>query len=314
MSEAPRGILVAAPVRWDEAAFAVPAIRAMANSGLLSTIICREEQKTFWETVTPVQKILYSGRDSVRTITAKLTTPWQAALIWEPGTVAKAITRANIPKRLGPNEPALAKILTHPLPLSESPTEHRVRRYLKTCEQMGLSAQKPEYFAPASLGIQARPNSILLCPGSDFGQSHEWPLDRWQELAEHLLAQGKQLSIAGLISERAPGKTLHQRLGPEVEFLHAAPLSAALPLLAKFQIVIAADGSLPHLAAHVGATCLTLFGPNDTTWKRPLGTRHNIVKRHVECAPCLSPKCLMDFRCQNELETQRVIQAIPKSF
>jgi ADP-heptose:LPS heptosyltransferase len=71
-------------------------------------------------------------------------------------------------------------------------------------------------------------------------------------------------------------------------------------------LVVAADGSLPHLAAHVGSTCVTLFGPNDPAWKRPLGKRHAVVRRHVECAPCLLAKCPMDLRCQKELEAERV--------
>jgi ADP-heptose:LPS heptosyltransferase len=74
--------------------------------------------------------------------------------------------------------------------------------------------------------------------------------------------------------------------------------------------VIAADGSLPHLAAHAGATCVTLFGPNDPVWKRPLGKRHAVVRRHVECAPCLLGKCPLDGRCQRELEADRVWAAI----
>jgi hypothetical protein len=35
-----------------------------------------------------------------------------------------------------------------------------------------------------------------------------------------------------------------------------------------------------------------------------------VVRRHVECAPCLLAKCPLDMRCQNELETDRVWQAV----
>jgi heptosyltransferase-2 len=83
-------------------------------------------------------------------------------------------------------------------------------------------------------------------------------------------------------------------------------------LLAAYGFVIAADGSLPHLAAHVGATCVVLFGPNDPAWKRPLGRRHAIVRRDVECAPCLLAKCPLDLRCQIELESERVWQAVAR--
>jgi ADP-heptose:LPS heptosyltransferase len=109
---------------------------------------------------------------------------------------------------------------------------------------------------------------------------------------------------------RGLGKRLAAELGEGVEFFHASPLAGALPLLAVHGLVIAADSSLPHLAAHVGATCVTLFGPNDPVWKRPLGRRHGVVRRHVECAPCLMAKCPLDMRCQNELETGRVWAAV----
>lgn len=101
-----------------------------------------------------------------------------------------------------------------------------------------------------------------------------------------------------------------ERLGGETGFFHAEPLAGALPQLAVQELTVAADGSLPHLAAHAGSTCVTLFGPNDAAWKRPLGKRHKVVKRHVECAPCLSAKCLLDGRCQAELEVARVLAAI----
>jgi ADP-heptose:LPS heptosyltransferase len=83
-------------------------------------------------------------------------------------------------------------------------------------------------------------------------------------------------------------------------------------MLAGYRLVIAADGSLPHLAAHAGATCVTLFGPNDPVWKRPLGRRHTVVCRHVECTPCLLGKCPLDMRCQRELATDRVWAAVRK--
>lgn len=116
--------------------------------------------------------------------------------------------------------------------------------------------------------------------------------------------------VASMDGGRGRGEGIAQNLGKHVEFFHASPLAGALPLLAAHGLVIAADGSLPHLAAHAGATCVTLFGPNDPAWRRPLGRRHSVVQRHVECAPCLLAKCPLDRRCQNELETNRVWQAV----
>ncbi|MGJ8633282.1 MAG: glycosyltransferase family 9 protein [Luteolibacter sp.] len=309
-----KGLLIAAPERWDEACFAVPAIRALLRSGLPGGIVCREEQSDFWKTVSDLPQIHFSRKTTPAALASEIGGSWEASLTWEPGIPAKAFAKAGITRRLGPGSPAFKKLLTHPMEVAERAFEHRVRLYINTAVQMGISVDKPEYFVSAPIGIPAEPNTVLLSPDSDFGTSHEWPLGCWQELAEALMEQGKRITVAGVVGGRGLGKVLASRLGNDSAFFHASPLAASLPLLAVHQLVIAADGSLPHLAAHAGSTCVTLFGPNDANWKRPLGKRHAIVKRHVECAPCLSPKCLLDSRCQNELEVSRVLAAIPKSF
>lgn len=309
-----KGMLVAMPERWDEACFAVPAVRAMVRSGLMGALVCHEDQESFWKTVCPLPSYTFSQKTSAGRLSKNLGNDWDASLVWEAGIAAKAFLKAKVRRRLGPPDIRLKKFLTHPLNAKEAPTEHRVRLYLNTVEEMGVSVNLPEFFVPASIGVPAIPKTLLLCPESDFGNSHEWPLDRWQMLAEDLLEKGWHLTIAGWVGRRDLGKILASRLGNEVDFFHASPLGAALPTLATFQLIIAADGSLPHLAAYTGGTCITLFGPNDPNWKRPLGRQNIVVKRHVECSPCLSSKCQLDQRCQNELQVADILAAIPGNF
>jgi ADP-heptose:LPS heptosyltransferase len=305
-----KGMLLGLPARWDEACFAVPAVRALENSGLVGGLVLREEQAEFWKTVSGLPQVLFSEKTGARKLAGELHGAWEASLVWEDGLAATAFAKAKIQKRLGPERSVPGKLLTHPLDVAEGATEHRVRLYLKTCGLLGVEVDRPEFFAPADLGIPPEPGTVLLCPGSDFGASHEWPLERWQELGETLRTMGRRITVAGVVGGRGLGKMLAERLGGGTGFFHAEPLAGALPLLAVHGLTVAADGSLPHLAAHAGSTCVTLFGPNDVAWKRPLGKRHKVVKRHVECAPCLSAKCLLDGRCQTELEVARVLAAI----
>jgi ADP-heptose:LPS heptosyltransferase len=189
--------------------------------------------------------------------------------------------------------------------------DHRVRFYLSALEEMGIATTQPEFFAPADTGIAPVAGTVLLSPESDFGASHVWLLEGWREIGTRLLDAGRRVTVAGVDQKRGGiAETLARELAAGVEFFHAAPLAGTLPLLAVHALVVAADGSLPHLAAHAGATCVTLFGPNDPQWKRPLGKRHAVVKRHVECAPCLLEKCTLDMRCQRELEVDRVWAAV----
>ena len=303
-------MLVAAPERWDEACFAVPAVRALMASGLGVGIFCPAEQREFWETLDGLAVIDFSPTEKPKAVAAEIAGNWQASLAWSPGTAAEVFKIAGIPRRLGHGDKKLAKWLTHPMSFSSGTLEHRVRHYLAAVEELGIPTARPEFFAPAALGIEPVAGTVLCCPGSDFGPSHEWPVDRWEQLVNALVRSDRHVTLASVNGGSDIVKNLTERLGDSIATFHASPFGGVLPLLAVHGLVITADGSLPHLASHAGATCLTLFGPNDPVWKRPLGKRHAVVKRHVECSPCLLPKCPLDIRCQNELDLVRVMKAV----
>ncbi|MGD7654123.1 MAG: glycosyltransferase family 9 protein [Verrucomicrobiales bacterium] len=310
MNAPSRDMLIAAPDRWDEACFSVPAVRALIASGLGIGMICQEEQVNFWKTIANLQVLDFPAKSSTRAIAYGLSPNWKAALIWQPGFATHAIKAAGIPQRLGPAHPKLAKILTQTTFISSAPLDHRVRFYLSAVEELGIKTRNPQFFAPAGTIDPNTPPLVLLCPESDFGPSHEWPLDRWIELTAKLVANQTPVRIASLRGNNGPANALAEALHLGEHLLNLADLGTALPQLHQQPVTVAVDGSLPHLASHAGSTCVTLFGPNNPAWKRPLGTRHIVVRKHAECAPCLLPKCPMDLRCQNELDVERVWNAV----
>jgi len=303
-------MLIEAPGRWDEACFAVPAVRALIASGISVGILCPEWQKSFWRTIGGLQIVSYTEPSKARALALELSGKWEASLAWQPGLAAEAFSKAGIPRRIGPQDPAMKKFLTHPVNIKTDPLAHRVQFYLSILAEMGIPTDRPEFFNPAPHRIAQAGDTVLICPDSDFGANHEWPLERWQEIALALTKKGLQVTVANLASGRSLGKALAANLGDHTPLFEAADFSTELSLIAAYPFVIAADGSLPHLASHIGATCATLFGPNDPAWKRPLGKRHLLIRRHVECSPCLLSHCPMDLRCQNDLTTERVLEML----
>ena len=305
-------MLIAALARWDEACFAIPALRAIAASGLKVGVLCAEAQRGLWDTLPEISIVGYAPKSKVRTVAAEISGNWQASIAWEAGFETETFAKAKILRRIGPDEPSLRKYLTHPVAL-EVPSgapPHRVRFYLGIIEKLGVVTTKPEYFAPVSLSKAADERAVLLSPDSDFGANYEWPLERWVTVARELLQNNLKLTVAGLSGGRDLGKALSKALETEIPYVDAYPLPANLELFGSQSAVIAADGSLPHLAAHAGATCLTLFGPNDSAWKRPLGRQHQVIRRDVECSPCLLQKCPLDLRCQHELSAEKVLSIL----
>lgn len=312
-----RDLLIAAPERWDEACFAVSAVRAVVASGMGAGVLCRENQQDFWQSVPGVEVLAFPAKAKPKLAAAEIRGCWQAALVWEPGFAAEAVHLANVPRRLGPDDRKLKNRLTHSLNLAEQPMVHRVRFYLSAVEQLGIHTDKPEFFAPANLGIRSEAGTVLLSPDSDFGPSYQWPLSHWLDIANRLIQSGHPVTVANVLGPRGLAQSLTHELGDTANRFNASPLTGILASLAGFELVVAADGSLPHLAAHAGATCVTLFGPNDPVWKRPLGRPHAVVRHHVECTPCLLAKCPLDARCQNELPTTQawaaVLEKLPRS-
>ena len=304
-------LLVISPVRWDEACFSVPSVRALIAAGLDPLVLCAEEMREFWQSIPGLEVMTHVANAKPKFIAADLSAKkFHNALIWEASSAADAARLAKIGNRIGPAIKSLKKILTQAITIGEAATDHRVRFYLQITMQMDVESYLPEFFAPLGPPAASRGDQILLCPDSDFGSSHEWPLDRWLEIARDLIDAGKKLLLIRINTGRQLASRMAEALGDAVECKDIAAAHEAFSLFANHRFVIGADGSMPHLASHFGATCIVLFGPNDPHWKRPLGKRHTVLRHHVECAPCLLAKCPLDLRCQNELETARVAKAV----
>lgn len=273
--------------------------------GVIVEVLCPEQQSVFWQ-ATGFQPVMgYNERASARELAGRLKDR-KTALLWEAGVAADACAKAGIPRRIGPQERDLAKRLTEPVSVEEppGPIRHRVRYYLDLAAKLGAETMVAENFAVLQMDVPRAMERVLLVPDSSLGAHYEWPLDRWAALAKNLLEKGKQLWIASGSKGSALAKAI-----PEAELMTLS--WPALEDLGSCSLCVAADGSVSHLAAHVGTTCIVLFGPGEPEWMRPLGKRHVIVRRKVECSPCHAPKCRMDLRCQDDLLVEEVLRAIP---
>lgn len=298
-------LLVAAPVAWREACLSMPAMRAFKRLGADLRVLCPEKQAALWSASGFGKVTGYPEKGSVRAIAALLEKNG-TALAWEAGDAADAIAKAGIPRRLGPPAKGLDKRLTERITVIEKPgpIQHRVRFYLDIAETLGVEAMVAENFAPVILGVPRAVDRVLLVPDSDFGSHFEWLPERWEMLAGELIARGFQVKVA------TSGKR-GVALASAVTGVEGVPLQLpALEDLSSHGLCIAADGSVPHLAAHVGTTCLVLFGPGEPEWMRPLGRQHGIARRKVECSPCFASKCQMDLRCQNDFKVAEVLRVL----
>ncbi|MGC6426387.1 MAG: glycosyltransferase family 9 protein [Akkermansiaceae bacterium] len=301
---APGPLIIASPLVTDEACFSVPAVRALhfAKPDRALTILTPENLTSLWKTVTGVAEVIsYPASASARKV-AKLFGDFSQSLAWEDSPAAAAFAKKGISKRIGPAVDKLPKQLTHSPDIREStgPIEHRVRDYLKVVEQLGAQPFESANFQTPPREELSSQLRIGVSPGSDFGPSAEWDLEKFRDLLSHFSAE--------FFLFEAPGRPAAARNLGDLGTLVAE--ENTFQELDSCHLLIASDGSVPHLAAHLGIPCVVIFGPNEPVWKRPLGQIHRIVHERVACSSCFLNKCPLDHRCLKSISVTQVLSAV----
>jgi heptosyltransferase-2 len=312
-------ILFASPRRWDETCFAAPALRAIraARPSCTLGVICHEELADYWSSVSGINAIItYGNRTKLRDMLrahSESTHAWDAAILWEKDLAAEFCKSLGVKQRIGYAVKPLAKFLTDAVPMDDTPgpVMHRVQHYLNLMESLKIPTKIAEIFTPTAWGAERDARHIVISPDSDFGPSHEWNFTAWEQTIQELFALGfSDVTVLQISTEKNPLSHQLARHFPDCRSERIGNLATALPVLARARFSICADSSICHLSAHVGTTTISLFGPNDPDWRRPLGKQHLTLREKVECSPCLMRKCPLDRRCQNELRPDAVIQAV----
>lgn len=200
---------------------------------------------------------------------------------------------------------------------------HRVRKNLLLLEALGI---KPELL-PAGLKVAPadgeaikkfigekniqKKRIVILHPGvSSFGAFKQWPREGFAEVARKL-ARRKRLTVvvtwgpgerllAGEIVRLSDGAAL---LGPEPRGLRELAY-----LLKQSAMFVSGDTGPLHIAAAVGTPVVGLYGPKDPAVYGPVGERHVVVRKDIECSPCQLRSC-PETRCMKLITPDEVYRA-----
>lgn len=287
---------IAAPACPRDACFSLPAVRALAEAGPVG-ILAPETQSWLWQAaaIGEIRPIPEGSSRQIRPLFDGI----HRVLLWEAGNIADAAAKAGVRERVGLPAPGLARRLTRPLErvVQLGPPEHDVRRFLDTATLLGAGPFEPRHFAPlAPTGAR----TLHLAPGSSFGSHFEWPLERWSELLDLLAPDPAQVRVV----------SSEPRILAWAADRELATIDPGDPGAFTAGLFVSADSPLPHLAAAMGTTCAVLYGPGDPALHRPLGKQHAAIRRKAECSPCFASKCVMDLRCQLEIEAVRAADLI----
>ena len=63
---------------------------------------------------------------------------------------------------------------------------------------------------------------------------------------------------------------------------------------------------LAHLAPAVGTRAFVIFGPTDPETTRPYAENVTVIRKMVDCSPCMLRDCPIDHRCMTHISVEEV--------
>ena len=250
---------------------------------------------------------------------------FDAAILLQNAIEAAIIARlAGIPVRAGYSTDARGLLLTHPVRLEAGiKAVHQSLYYVEMLEALGFTPSRaPLALTPTDaqriaaeqhlvrFGIAGRRPIVGMAPGAAYGPAKRWFADRFAAVADRLaerfscpvLLFGSQGDRPSTEAVRSAAKTAI------VDVAGRTNLGDAVALIARCDLFVTNDSGLMHVAGALGVPTVAIFGSTNPKTTYPLGERTVLVRRPVDCSPCLKQECPDDFRCMDLVTVDEVLE------
>lgn len=248
-----------------------------------------------------------------------------AILLQNAFEAALVTTLAGIPNRYGYATDGRSFLLTHRVSLTpQIRRKHQAEYYLELLRPLGIPVDPvaptlrttPEEDASAvgllsSLGVPAGRFLIGLNPGSTYGAAKRWIPERFAEVADRVAAEhGGHVLIFGGRGEEALGATIAGMMAASSTVLSGrTTVRQLMALIKQCRLFMTNDTGPMHIAAAFGVPLVAIFGPTDPVTTSPFGEGHELIRKPVDCSPCLLRECPIDHRCMQRISAEEVYEA-----
>jgi heptosyltransferase-2 len=242
---------------------------------------------------------------------------------------AAVVWAARIPKRWGYGTDGRGFLLTRSVPPAPRPFgRHQAYYYLDLMRALGISADYPN----CSLGLTAamkelgsqllsrngwgpRDTLVGIHPGATNSSAKRWIPERFAEVGDRLVAShGVKLVLLGGRKEVELANAVRSLMrSPSIFLAGETSLEEFMGVLDPLALLLTNDSGPMHLASALGVPTVAIFGPTDERETGPMGKQARIVRKHVECSPCLLRVCPTDHRCMRRIEVDEVYEAAVSS-
>ncbi len=155
-------------------------------------------------------------------------------------------------------------------------------------------------------GVDPAKKTVALGVGSTNSRAKRWQAESYATLNDKLQTElNANVILIGAANELEVSREVYEKSAVKPLILTGATdLAEAAAILSEVDLLVANDMGLAHIAPATGTKTLVIFGPTNETTTRPFGAE--IIRRNVECAPCMLRDCPIDHRCMTLISADEV--------
>lgn len=312
----------------------LPALRALREMKPRAhiSVLTHRSIESLYRTVPPIDETIPYPREDrgaargwVDVVSDLRRRRFDAAIIF-PRSFSSALTifSARVPRRIGYRGDGRSALLTDPIDREERLLRaHRIHYYHHLLEALGSppppSAPRIEILPDADTWAAERLPAgrplIGLNPGATYGSAKQWFPERFIEVGRRTARRlGARLVVIGGRSEAELAQRVAAGIGSNsISLAGKTDLPQLAAVLHRCDLLVTNDTGPMHVADAVGTPTVAIFGPTDWVTTPPFGRRHLIVRKEIECSPCLKRTCpLGHHHCMKWISPDDVTEAIER--
>lgn len=179
---------------------------------------------------------------------------------------------------------------------------------LKVSEERKEAAQK----ILSKNGADLTKKIVAFCPGSTNSRAKRWQTESYAALNDRFQTErDANVVLIGDESEFEISKEVGEKSSRKPVILTGkTTLAELVGVLSAVDLLISNDTGPAHVAAALGTKTVVIFGPTNPLTTHPIGAE--IIRREVECSPCMLRDCPIDHRCMTRISAEEVFQTASK--
>ncbi len=160
----------------------------------------------------------------------------------------------------------------------------------------------------AENGIDLSKKLIAFCAGSTNSRAKRWQSESYAKLNDRLqnelnanvilIGDQSELDVSLEVVEKSKIKP--------IILTGKTSLAEATAILSICDLLVSNDTGPAHISAALGTKTIVIFGPTNPKTTHPIGAE--IIRKEVECSPCMLRDCPIDHRCLTRISADEVFE------